>query len=294
MPLLLSQYFTVPKIVSWSRVGAELMTGLLLTGLFLGGCSLLPRRDGPWQTPDISLPDPYHPQSAGPSLYDADNANLKHAVNAAIVRKLPVENGTVIEIVVKDGENLIDGQSLAPLFGARYFPSPRLKAKMITVNSGIKILRPTATVQCRSPNPKIARYILSVTVSDYDDKTRLELGGNNPFLEDKSFLGGFEGDFETGSRSSVDNFKLKSELFNCQTGEVVLARSTSVAVTSTNRDRSVYLFAKILGWYHRKTLAISPGLNNAKDLALDAFLSGIFMEISGVTAQELKTVKLQP
>lgn len=247
-------------------------------------CSMFSSMTPDWQSPNVSLPNPYQSNVPGPSLYTDTSANMKMAVNTAIQHKFPANMGTRIEIVVKDGENLIDGQSLAPLFGARYFPSPRIKARLIAANTGIKILRPIKNLGCASENPNVQRYVLNVTVSDYDDKIRLEIGGNNPFIDD----GGFEADLESGNRSTVDTFKLKSELVNCVTGEVIIARETSVAVTSTSKDRSVYLFAKVLGWYHRRTLAVSPGLNNAKDIALDAFLSGIFMEIAGIPASEIQ------
>lgn len=270
-------------IIKTKRIQNAVMLTLCIS-LFTG-CSTLTSLTPDWQNPNISLPNLYQPDHPGPSLYHKQAANMKTNVNAAIQRKLPKSAGTRLEIIVKDGENLIDGQSLAPLFGARYFPSPRIKASLITANTGIRILRPINGLGCEAANPKVKRYVLSVTVSDYDDKTRLEIKGNNPFADD----GGFEADFDAGNRSTVDTFKLKSELVNCATGEVLLPRETSVSVTSTSQDNSVYLFAKVLGWYYRHTLAVKPGLNTAKDIALDAFLSGIFMELAGVTPSDMRT-----
>lgn len=258
-------------MLHFNRTVVALLSALVVTGCSgHGGYARLPQA---YPKASATAMNPWaQSREAGLSLFDL--GRKEEEVNRKMRAVVLQGEQRFANIYVPDGTNLADGQlSVAPIFGAPFFPLPRQIMDRVYAGTGFAIIAPDPgnRLTCNSASDARGRpqYFLQVTIDGLDQGTAFARKGISPFADD----GDFSGDFNGGSTMEETSFFVSAEMRRCGTREGVHAAQTMVAVRRTTDDRGFFLAAKVLGITYRDMISDGIGLNRARNLALSGFLA---------------------
>lgn len=222
---------------------------------------------------DIRQVNQYDSTSAGHSLYASSNINAIEATRQKLLNLYPASTSPKMIIGFSISENLVDGEfSHASKFTRTGSMSVANKLVKMTEGTSIKIVLNSGNFCDPNFHPNVKRFMLSTQLTDFDPYIYNRTVGPATTLES----GGYSGDISRGSEVSRDSFYLTGTLMGCD-GSLETVENQKFEVQSTREDKSIVVFAKVLGVILRNTQSNSPGLNNAVYLANDAMLSSLML-----------------